>query len=209
MMNYGEELAYWYLRLNGCFPLADFVMHRGATLEYTSDCDVLAVRPPYVVEEIGGQPDDWDPSLSRFFDDGSMLGVVCEAKTGDYKLKDLFKIANLIYSVRRLGLIDNPDEVAKELSEKRSFDPWDGLRLIKLLITNDPIESEKFFCVSFEQIRLFLRSRFLKYQESKFRDRIFFPSTLIQYVIDEVHIGTRRRRKWEIPRMEREQRFPR
>ena len=23
-MNYGEELAYWYLRLNGCFPLADF-----------------------------------------------------------------------------------------------------------------------------------------------------------------------------------------
>jgi hypothetical protein len=202
MMNYGEELAYWYLRLNGCFALADFVMHRGATLKYTSDCDILAVRPPYVVEEIGGQPDDWDPSLSQFFDDGCILGIVCEAKTGGYDRESLFRPANLVYAVRRLGLVDNPDEVAKEFAEKRSFDPREGLRLVKLLITNDPIESEKCVCVSVEQIRSFLRSRFLKYHESKFRDRIFFPSALIQYVIDEVHIGTRPQRKWEEPPIE-------
>ncbi len=26
-MNYGETLAYWYLRLNGFFPLRNFVLH--------------------------------------------------------------------------------------------------------------------------------------------------------------------------------------
>jgi hypothetical protein len=27
-MNSSEELAYWYLRLNGFFPLTNFVIHR-------------------------------------------------------------------------------------------------------------------------------------------------------------------------------------
>ena len=89
-MNYGEKLGYWYLRLNGCFPLVDFVMHSGSALKYSSDCDLLAVRPPFVFEEIGGQPADWDPYLSPLFTDGCTLGIICEAKTGAYELDKLF-----------------------------------------------------------------------------------------------------------------------
>lgn len=42
-MNYGEELAYWYLRFNGFFPISNFVVHRSSGIKRTSDVDVLAV----------------------------------------------------------------------------------------------------------------------------------------------------------------------
>jgi hypothetical protein len=29
-MNHGEELVYWYLRLNGFFPLSNFVVHKSS-----------------------------------------------------------------------------------------------------------------------------------------------------------------------------------
>ena len=202
MMNYGEELAYWYLRLNGCFPLADFVMHRGVTLEYTSDCDVLAVRPPYVSEEIGGQPDDWDPKLSQFFKDECTLGIICEAKTSAYELEKLFKAPNLTYSVRRLGLVAKADEAAYELTNQLSSDPSKGVRFLKMLVANEAVQNKRFFCITFEDVRSFLRSRFQKYKESKFQDRMFFPSELIQNLIDEVHGRTRPQRKWEGPPFE-------
>lgn len=201
-MNYGEALAYWYLRLNGCFPLADFVMHRGETLKYTSDCDVLAVRPPYVSEEIGGQPDDWDPRLSQFFENECTLGIICEAKTGAYDLEKLFKAPNLIYSVRRLGLVDKADEAACELTNQLSSHPWKGVRFLKVLLANDTVQDKRFLCISFEEVRSFLRSRFQKYKESKFQDRMFFPSEIIQNLIDEVHGGTRPQRKLEEPPIE-------
>jgi hypothetical protein len=50
-MNYGEELAYWYLRLNGFFPISNFVVHRSLDVPNTSDVDVVAVRPPHVFEQ--------------------------------------------------------------------------------------------------------------------------------------------------------------
>jgi len=59
-MNYGETLAYWYLRLNGFFPLKNFVMHMPEERTQHSDCDLLAVRFPLVSEDVGGGPDDWD-----------------------------------------------------------------------------------------------------------------------------------------------------
>jgi hypothetical protein len=69
-MNYGETLAYWYLRLNGFFPLRNFVLHplngSEANDRYTADSDLLAIRFPYVYEEIGGQPEDWDSRFSSW-----------------------------------------------------------------------------------------------------------------------------------------------
>ena len=45
-MNYGETLAYWYLRLNGFFLLRNFVLHplheSEANDRYTADSDLLA-----------------------------------------------------------------------------------------------------------------------------------------------------------------------
>lgn len=60
-MNYGEILAFWYLRLNGFIVMRDFVLHRGPSRNQASDIDLLAVRLPYAYERIGGQPCDLDP----------------------------------------------------------------------------------------------------------------------------------------------------
>lgn len=55
--NFGEELVYWYLRLNGFFIINNFVLHHD-TASRTSDADLLAVRFPYVYEDIGGREED-------------------------------------------------------------------------------------------------------------------------------------------------------
>ena len=58
-MNYGETLAYWYLRFNGFFLIQNFVLHPLADGEgsdkQAADIVLLAVRFPYVYEETGGQ----------------------------------------------------------------------------------------------------------------------------------------------------------
>lgn len=36
-MNSSEELAYWYHRLNGFFPLTNFVVHRHQVAQHRSD----------------------------------------------------------------------------------------------------------------------------------------------------------------------------
>jgi hypothetical protein len=60
-MNFSESLTYWYLRLNGFFPLSNFVLHRRNIEDRPSaDTDLLAIRFPHVFEQIGGQQDDWD-----------------------------------------------------------------------------------------------------------------------------------------------------
>lgn len=90
-MNFSEQLAYWYLRLNGFFPLSNFVLHHDAK-HRTSDADLLAVRFPYVSEDVGGQARDWDP---RFMADwgidlaGRTVGLIVEVKSGGWDRADI------------------------------------------------------------------------------------------------------------------------
>ena len=62
MHNFGEELTYWYLRLNGFFLIHDYLMHgvinpaghesvKDSQLE-SADADLLGVRPLLVQETI-------------------------------------------------------------------------------------------------------------------------------------------------------------
>jgi hypothetical protein len=85
-MNFGETLAYWYLRLNGFLLLQNFVLHRNAsTIEHSADADLLAVRFPNVYEEIGGHADDWDTEkFARWGFDlvQQVIGLIVEVKTG-------------------------------------------------------------------------------------------------------------------------------
>jgi len=93
-MNYGETLVYWYLRLNGFFPLTNFVIHKSDGVTYSSDCDILAIRPPLVFEQIGGQADDWDQWFLEHINSGRTLGVICEVKTGNYEKHRLLKLTD-------------------------------------------------------------------------------------------------------------------
>ncbi len=117
-MNYGETLAYWYLRLNGFFPIINFVLHRDyETISHSADCDILAVRHPHVYEEIGGQTGDWDRRFMHWGVDinAHPVGLIVEVKSGRdttvsrENIVKTFSADRLKYAVQRLGFWSRDD----------------------------------------------------------------------------------------------------
>lgn len=187
-LNYGEELAYWYLRLNGFFPIRDFVVHRVGDAKRASDCDLLALRSPLVYEEIGGNRHDWEPELlETLCFDKKLYGVICEVKTGAFETKRLFPRRKVEYLIGRLGLFPREEigKVAAALDEHGVVD-YDGIGICKLLITASHKFEGVFIHRSLQAVREFIKERVRNYPKEKFADRLFFPSELFQYLIDEV-----------------------
>ncbi len=84
MANYAEELAYWYLRLNGFFVIENFVIHRlekEEAHEYPSDADLLAVRFPNIKEIIGETAITFDKNMVLKFNSSKILGLIVEVKS--------------------------------------------------------------------------------------------------------------------------------
>jgi hypothetical protein len=188
-MDYGEELAYWYLRLNGFFPITDFVIHKSKTIKHSSDCDLLALRAPSVYEEIGGRREDWDRGLADALDfENRFVGVICEVKTGAYEMKKLFKPDYLQYSVGRLGLVNGHDlqAVATKLAANDYVD-GNGIRVAKLLITNGDKLRGPFLFRSVNEVEDFISHRVSKYPKEKYSDRHFFRSEMFQLMIHQVN----------------------
>lgn len=190
-MNYGEEYAYWYLRLNGFFCLPNFVIHRSGDVRDSSDCDILAIRPPHVFEEIGGKPDDWDHKLQEQLDFRRTIGVICEVKTGGYSTKELFKPEHVNYCLGRLGFVP-PDHVAAvgvDLASRKTVEIAGNYQVCKLLIANGGVRNGDFLFCDLESVIHFLRARVAKYSKEKYRDRTFFSSVLFQSTIDLVSLN--------------------
>lgn len=195
-MNYGEEIAYWYLRLNGFFPLTNFVIHRSSKIAYTSDCDVLAVRLPFVYEEIGGNPDDWDDDLADELGFDHFIGVICEVKTGAYNLDELFRPEYVKYSIGRLGFrpMVEIDDLYVSLNETSFQETEKGYRVCKLLIANEKKDSPLFFYKSLNDAEDFIENRVRKYSNEKYADRMYFGSELLQHTIHRMHREREKRR---------------
>jgi len=189
-MNYGEEYAFWYLRLNGFFPISNFVIHKSDEISHSSDCDVLAIRTPNVFEEIGGQKDDWDDWLRDRFDLNKTIGVICEVKTGKYEKDKIFRKNNVQYCIGRLGFV--PQQFIKDFldrfDELKVIDLNDQYQIGKVLIANDGSETDRYSYLDLGSVISFLVRRVEKYPEKKYRDRMFFSSILFQSVIDRVSL---------------------
>lgn len=188
-MNYGEEIAYWYLRLNGFFPITNFVIHRSIRIAHSSDCDVIAVRLPYVYEEIGGKPEDWDQDLAQELRFDRILGVICEVKTGRYELGDIFRKEYVHYAISRIGLVPTGhiDAIADDLDNKAIAETSNGNLICKLLIANDFKEPLKFIFRSLNHAEDFIEGRVRKYEKEKYADRMYFGSELLQHTIHRIH----------------------
>lgn len=182
-MNYGETLAYWYLRLNGFFPITNFVIHKSEGIEYSADCDVLAIRPPLVYEEVGGQDDDWDPRLLEHINSGKTIGIICEVKTGAFEKEKLFRTEYVTYASKRLGITSSDDDIQRIAEGNAIEDVADNYRVIKLFISNKE-EEGSFIYLSLESVVQFLLDRIGKYPIEKYRDRMFFGSILFQGLIE-------------------------
>ena len=171
MDNYGEELAYWYLRLNGFFPISNFVLHslRNDTSgkRIRADVDLLAIRPPNACEEIEGIELNLDSKIVPENEQSNYIFVYCEVKTGDYNVNELFPENRIEYVRKRCG--------APSTSIK------------KVLIANekkDGLQNDIMF-ISLNDVLSFICDRFKQYDEYKYPSRMFFKSSLIQLLIHE------------------------
>ena len=187
-MNYGEEYAFWYLRLNGFFPILNFVIHRSKGIKHSSDCDVLGVRPPHVYEKIGGQTHDWDKELTSIINFDKTVGVICEVKTGAYAKKDLLKKENMVYTIPRLGFTkpDTAAGIANDMENKTIIEIGETYEIFKLLIAEKGEPTEKYIFKPLSSVINFIHQRIQKYPKAKFSDRMFFSSIQLQTVIHSV-----------------------
>jgi hypothetical protein len=199
IVNFGETLAYWYFRLNGFFPLPNFVLHRDPqTIEHSSDADILAIRFPFVHEIVGGQEADWDREMFRQWGldlSTQTIGFIVEVKTGrnseEYRenIRQSFNLERLIYSVQRLGFY--PHEAVREIACQLLNAPIyidDGRHFVlaKLLVAiNFPRDDQipPSLKLSLDNAENFILSRIAKYRRQKESDRLRFPSDLMQYLM--------------------------
>jgi hypothetical protein len=192
MANYGEELGVWYLRLNGFFPIANFVLHRSADVHHAADCDILAIRPPSVFEEVGGQPGDWDEALRSFVNFDVWSAVIVEVKTGeavvDVKLQNERR---LTYALARLGVRSDDNSAARNLLSTPSL-VAEGLEIHKLVLNKEGTEVPYFHTISLRHTIDFIKGRFDRYTQ-KNSDRVFFNSELMQFLIAEAAQGRAQR----------------
>lgn len=184
-MNYGEELAYWYLRLNGFFPLIDFVIHKSNQFKYRSDIDIIAIRPPHVFEEVGGKKPDWDERLTDCFDFNQYVGLICEVKTGGFDQARLFCDKNTKAGVQRSGLFpkNKIKLVIDDLQKGAGYPSNSKYTFVKLLISTGHKGKNKYISLSVKEIEKFILDRIEKYANEKYASRMFFPSTMFQLLI--------------------------
>ncbi len=180
-MNWSEELTSWYLRLNGFFPLTNFVVHRQQNVLYRSDIDVLAVRPPHVFEEIGGQEYDWDPFLTSRLPFQRFIALICEVKTGTFNQAHIFRVEQIKAAVARLGLWsrEGVDEIAEQLLDQACVISPEGA-VGKLLVTEGVSESTRYLNRTLLDLETFIDNRIARYPYEKYGSRMFFSSSLFQ-----------------------------
>ncbi len=201
-MNFGEELGFWYFRLNGFLPMVSFVLHRpDQPRRHNADSDLLAVRFQHVFEEVGGQPDDWD---NHRFDEWGLghadhiVCVIAEVKTGGHTgaaINRAFRPNRVLYALSRFGVLALPDceEVCRRLSEE-SVVYHREVAFAKILIsslhkrTGNHDNVTPYRHLQLEDAVCFIRSRMYDYRVEKESARMFFPGDLIQYFAWEANL---------------------
>lgn len=196
-MNFGEELGYWYLRLNGFFVLNNFVMHNNVlsqnpevTSKSTADVDLLALRLPMVSEVIGSikpQNCHWDDLFSEFFEDetgfwNTSVALIVEVKTGRIDDQRHFANDRIEKSLSRLGLCKDSAELrstATKLKNAKSIKLRDWT-VAKLLIHSDTKggADKNTYKLPLSKCCLYIDSR-MKYKSKS--SSFLLPSTLIQF----------------------------
>jgi hypothetical protein len=181
MANFAERIAYWYMRLNGCLLLENYVNHRRPDIA-PSDTDLLAVRLRYTqlrVWEGPPQVDDWS---ARFGVDvtESSLALVVQAKGGGGDPARAFTEDRLTDAVQRIGALDPgaARDVVNALREARHAASG-GWLLLKLVIGPTGVDCAHH--VSLDEAHQFVRARFRDYPRKR-SDWHHFPDPIVQLI---------------------------
>lgn len=185
MSNYGEELAYWYLRLNGFFPITNFVFHSIKEDDknfYNADADILGIRPPNVREVIKERAVELDDKIISGYEKSRFVFVYCEVKTGEYDVGKLFPKKRIDYVLKRFGL--------DETTETEDPQIFIGTKIFKKILIANKAEKDadkKAIFIPLNSTIEFIRGRFERYYEDKYPSRMFFNSSLIQQFIHDAN----------------------
>lgn len=168
-----EDIAYWYLRLNGFLILRNFLVHGDRRGETRTDIDVLGVRFRYRREHLD-QPmkdDDWIARANR------TVVVFCEAKKGADDFNPAWTSRDKMTMESFLALVgviprDHWPRVANELYEAGRSDVNQEVLITALLMHHDPKRLVSTRLKSAQQIQLehalrFIHRRFKKYHSVK------------------------------------------
>ncbi len=194
MRNYAEAFTYWYLRLNGFFPIADFVLHHKG-----GDTDVLAVRPPFACEYVKGERLNEDELLIQMINNVGcdlfrcFVGVIAEAKGGKSEnpisrseINKKLDLESLKYDLRRLGLLrdSDVDAIAENLEHSKAI-VSNSVSVHKILFAHaqrfSPRKNDNFSFISLEATRSFIEKRMKL--DFKIRDWDKFDADIIQDII--------------------------
>jgi len=183
--NYGEAIAYWYLRLNGFFIITDFTLHRPEDYR-TSDADLLGIRLPHTTEIIDGNDVVYCENLISHIDLSKQCGVICEVKTGKLsgEVKDnLFRTPYVDYSINRMGFLKDNSQIKKTLGIESVYTD-NNIVIIKLLIADyETDDSKNYKFISLDVAYKFIEARLDSCINIKFPDRFFLKSAFIQNLI--------------------------
>lgn len=204
MPNFAEQCTYWYLRLNGFFPVQSYVVHR-PDLAYKADIDLLAVRPRHVFEEFGGQPADWDIAFQNWgltanahaADWDRMIGLTVEVKAGGFSKtgkrgiqEGFFGPLRISEAVSRLGFVqgDERENVCTSLQGAAIHSDPNGAWTIGKLLVYEPtvapnIDGEPVLSYPIGSVIDFVEERMRRYEAAKAPAFEMFPDAWIQRLL--------------------------
>lgn len=184
MVNFGERLAYWYLRLNGFFQVETFVLHGTAGGPRSADADLLGIRLRHSVASIDGTPVDCDSRLAAQlggFD--RHLAVVVQVKTGPRSDPGAaFDHGRLERCLRFIGLSDEDGcrDLLTRLTVAPRADFGDAWRVGKLLVAEHAPPASGHLTLDLDHVLSFIESRLATFHQHKSADRLFFSDELMQ-----------------------------
>lgn len=196
MINFAEDLAYWYLRFNGFFLLRNFVFRTGRATEnrnHGTDSDLLAIRFPNVYEKIGGQPADWDNQFEKWgieidkFKLAFIVEVTSKRQISPMYFSNKFSDERLKQAIWRFGIFPKDDIycMVKNLQEEKYIKQADWI-VAKLAVADRTFSGQgqdscQWFNLPLKDADIFLKKRINTYS-SKVSDRMYLPEALIQYL---------------------------
>ncbi len=109
-----EDLAIWYLRLNGFFTIKNFVVHPEKGPNQKTDIDALAIRLPHRAEGLNEEDEMVDDSkiISISNDDKNPLILIAEVKKGLCSLNDTWENRekkNMVRFLKAIGCTPKDD----------------------------------------------------------------------------------------------------
>ena len=85
----GENLAYWYLRLNGVLQITNFIVHPRTRGSQRTDADIVGVRFPFRQERLFDDPSEVMKDDARITDlhlDEKPIVMIAEIKSGPCRI---------------------------------------------------------------------------------------------------------------------------